>query len=274
MDNARYRDFLQNIMPVLHLRWAGFRRVRDQVYKRLACRISALGLADIEQYRTYLDTHESEWKHLDFLCRITISRFYRDRVVFDAVRDCVLPELANKVLAEGTPEITSWSAGCCCGEEAYTLQIIWHLAVTLGADSPVVLRTLATDHDEAVLAKAREGCYQAGSLRELPRDLIAAAFTRQGELFCIRQQLRKDVSFLCQDIRLGMPQGPFHLVFCRNFVLTYFDDGLQRDVLGKIVQRLAPGGYLVIGKKESLPEFLGGLVPCGKNTGIFMKAPR
>jgi chemotaxis methyl-accepting protein methylase len=37
-------------------------------------------------------------------------------------------------------------------------------------------------------------------------------------------------------------------------VFTYFQDDLQMDVLTRIMSRLTPDGYLIIGNHESLPE--------------------
>lgn len=62
------------------------------------------------------------------------------------------------------------------------------------------------------------------------------------------------VEFRQQDIREEMPAGPFHLLLCRNLVFTYFAEDVQRQVLELLVERLLPGGFLVVGKKEIMPE--------------------
>ena len=62
------------------------------------------------------------------------------------------------------------------------------------------------------------------------------------------------VQFRQQDIRRELPDTRFPLVLCRNLVFTYFADDVQRQVLGRLVEHLAPGGVLVVGKKEILPE--------------------
>lgn len=83
--DAQWVSFLQWALPRLGLRWPGFRKVRRQVIKRIARRIEALQLGDLDSYRRYLETHEQEWLRLDDFCRITISRVYRDRRVFDSL---------------------------------------------------------------------------------------------------------------------------------------------------------------------------------------------
>jgi chemotaxis protein methyltransferase CheR len=77
--DAECVDFLQWALPRLGLRWQGFRKVRRQVCRRVARRIAELGLADADAYRLYLERNPQEWDALAELCRVTISRFWRDR---------------------------------------------------------------------------------------------------------------------------------------------------------------------------------------------------
>src|SRR4051794_22880954 len=87
--------FLQWVLPQLGLRWQGFRNVRGTVYKRLHKRMVELGVHDVHAYRARLESHPEEWSFLDAMCRIPISRFYRDRAVFDALREEIFPERAR-----------------------------------------------------------------------------------------------------------------------------------------------------------------------------------
>ena len=90
--------FLQWALPRLHMRWPGFKKVRGQVCKRLGRRLEELQLADLKNYRMYLEDNPLEWHILDSLCRITISRFYRDKGIFDSLYSHVLPELIEKAV--------------------------------------------------------------------------------------------------------------------------------------------------------------------------------
>ena len=96
MKDEQCVRFLPWALPQLRMRWDGFRKVRRQVRKRLARRLRELGLADTEAYRDYLRRHAEEWHYLDTLCRITISRFYRDKGVYAALSEQVLPTLAAR----------------------------------------------------------------------------------------------------------------------------------------------------------------------------------
>ena len=130
---------------------------------------------------------------------------------------------------------------------------------------------VATDVDERLLERARQGLYPASSLKELPRELLQTAFVRDGEQFRLRDELRAGVEFHRQDIREAMPAGPFELVLCRNLAFTYFDEQGQREVLRGIDERLVAGGYLVVGAHESLPVGVSGLVSCPTRPELWQK---
>lgn len=259
MKDSECIAFLQWALPQLRLRWAGFRKVRRQVCKRLGRRLESLGLKSLEDYRARLASDPQEWIALDDLCRITISRFYRDKGVFRTLAYVVLPILARRAEAEKR-DVTCWSAGCASGEEVYTLKIIWD-AVVAPASACVNLTMIGTDIDDAVLERAQVGCYPRGTLREMPDMLIEGHFDVRGDLLCVTEEHRRGITFAKQDIRTVMPAGPFDLVLCRNLVFTYFEPALQRRVLSGLVIRLRPGGFLVIGSHESLPERVTGLAP-------------
>lgn len=277
MTDSECIRLLQWALPELQLRWPGFRKVRKQVCKRIDRRREELRLADAAQYRTYLETHPAEWAVLDALCRIPISRFYRDRAVFEFLEREVLVELARMEMASGGAEMRCWSIGCAGGEEPYSLAILWKLRLASRFPS-LALRILATDADERAIARAEQGCYAAGSLKDLPPAWRLDALYRAGEKFYVKAQYRDAVTFLVQDVRCTVPERLFHLILCRNLAFTYFDEPLQREVQQKITERLVPGGALVIGSLESLPEGVRGpghhlgMEPWSRKMGVYRKS--
>jgi len=268
MTDQECVEFLQWALPRLGLRWPGFRKVRRQVHKRMNRRMEELGLAQIADYRSYLEAHPDEWRVLDGLTSISISRFYRDRGVFVYLREVVLPELARTVQKTKDNRICCWCAGCASGEEPYTLAIVWNQH--LQEDFPLVrLELVGTDMDVQVLQRAHRATYPRSSVKDLPVQWLTAAFVRSGEQFALRPEFQQTVEFQQQDIRREMPRGPFDLILCRNLVFTYFAEGVQRQVLREIVDRLLPRGYLVIGKKAVLPENTERLGQHNAGLGIY-----
>jgi chemotaxis protein methyltransferase CheR len=270
MTDAECVAFLQQALPRLGLRWAGFRKVRAQVRKRLARRLAALGLADLAAYRRRLERDPREWAILDSLCRISVSRFYRDRAVFDRLAGEILPAL-TAAAAHDRPRVRLWSAGCASGEEPYTVALCRWLGAARNV--PALLEIVATDADHGLIARALAACYPQGCLADLPAGWRERAFARRGEGFCLRVKYRVGIDFVCQDIRRDMPAGPFDLVLCRNLAFTYFDDAAQRRVLTGLAARLRPGGRLLLGAHEALPEGSEGFVAEDRHLAIWRRTP-
>jgi chemotaxis protein methyltransferase CheR len=268
LSDADCIALLQWALPRLGLRWAGFRKPRRQVCRRIAARLRDLGLTDAAAYRRRLEADAAEWPALGALCTVSISRFYRDREVFDCLGDKVLPALARAALERGAAHLECWSAGCASGEEPYSLTILWRMAL---ADRfpDLNLQVLGTDVDATLLERARIACYGMSSIEELPAAWRAAAFERREALFCLRQALRKGVELERQDLAAQVPARRFDLVLCRNLAFTYFDDALVRSTLERIERCLLPGGALAIGLHEQLPP--GGLVPWPGCRAIFRR---
>jgi chemotaxis protein methyltransferase CheR len=262
MEDRECVLFLQWALPRMRMRWAGFRRVRRQVCRRVGRRISALGLDGLESYERRLERDPEEWRVLDGLCRITISRFYRDRSLFDVLAERVLPAAAALASERGEEAVRCWSAGCASGEEPYTLALI-------ASASRIPVEILGTDADESMLDRAREGLYRASSLKDLPGRWREGAFTPAGRLHRLRDEYRGGVRFRFGDIRSEAPAGTFHLVLCRNLAFTYFEESLQREVLERLEDRIVPGGFLVIGSHERIPEGAGNLEPWEGVASLF-----
>jgi chemotaxis protein methyltransferase CheR len=261
-------EFLQWALPRLGLRWPGFRKVRRQVRKRIDRRLGELALARICNYRDYLETYPAEWSLLDGFCRISISRFYRDRDVFDSLRDEVLPELARTTRQRSEHQVRAWCAGCASGEEPYTLAILWarHIQTDF---SEMQLRLIATDVDEQLLQRARRASYPASSLKDVPANWRQTAFRPVEDQYALLPEFQGMVEFRQQDVRSEAPSETFHLVLCRNLAFTYFAEELQRKVLWRLVEHIMPGGFLVIGKQEVVPEGVPGLRPYRRRLGIY-----
>jgi len=241
--------FLQWALPRLDLRWLGFRKVRTQVCKRLKRRMHLLGLPGFVAYRDRLDADPDEWRVVDECCRVTISRFFRDRRVFEILGEHVLPGIAQQARSQQR-DAQCWSVGCASGEEPYTVRLLWDLKTGAAARLSIV----ATDVDDAVLARARKGCYPGASLRELPADLVARGFEEGDRFFRIFERHRRDITFMHHDVRSDFMPGLFDLILCRNLAFTYFAPRLQCRVLERLAERLQPNGLLVIGVQERLPD--------------------
>jgi len=253
--------FLAWALPQLGLRGAGFRRNQRQVCRRIARRIAELELPDLAAYRRRLGDDPTEWRALDRACRVTVTRFGRDRAVWAHLAGLVLPRLARAAAEAQRATVRAWCAGCAGGEEPYTLAIAW--TVEVAAPGAVRLDVLATDVDETELARARAGCYPTGALRELPASWRDAAFEPGDGGLLLRAGLREGVRFARHDVRAAPPDGRFDLVLCRNLAFTYFAEPTQRAVAASLRAALRDGGVLVIGAAEHLPSSTPGFDEIG-----------
>jgi len=225
---------------------------------------------NVTDYRAHLEHTPTEWQVLDGLCRVTISRFYRDKMVFAILEQEVLPALCRTALARGAHRLRVWSGGCGSGEEPYTVSLLWALRVA-GQFPDLALHVLATDADPVLIERAGVACYPYSSIKNLPGPWREAGFEPRQGLHCLRPEYRGAVQFACHDLRSGVPDGPFDLILCRNLAFTYFDNDLQLETARRLRAALVPGGALVLGVHEALPEGAGGFAEWSRRLVIYRR---
>jgi len=247
---------------------------RRSLRRRLAKRLEALGLRDWARYAARLEADPAERDWLAAHASVTISRFWRNRGLWEHLAGHVLPQLCRGGAgARARAKVRAWSAGCASGEEPYSLAMLWREGCP---QHPLDL--LATDLDRVVLERAGQGLYPAGSLHELPIELRERWFRPEGTEFRLSEELRRAVAFRRHDLlRDPAPEGPFGLILCRNVAFTYFAPEARANVARRLAAALIPGGWLAIGRKERLPmERLPvgaeGLEEAGY-PGLFRKPP-
>jgi len=146
-----------------------------------------------------------------------------------------------------------WSAGCSSGREAYSLAVLFHRhAATLGmGERAGRVDILGSDVDRAILAAAARAQFEPGDFADTPAALREAYFDAAPP-FRLHPEAARLVRFEQRDLLKDQPPpGPFHLILCRN-VLIYFDRESQERLFAGFHAALAPGGFLVLGKVETL----------------------
>jgi len=211
MTDQEFVRFLQDVLPLMGFQWAGFRKVRGTVRRRVVRRMRELAIADLNAYRSYLDRTPHEWHRLQAMCRIPISRFFRDREVFRLLGETLLPACAEAALEEGRREIRCLCIGCASGEEPYSVTLVWLMSPARRSPD-LQLEVVAFDADENMLKRALAGRYRASSLNELPAELRERAFEPMDGEYRLRPAFRAGVQFECRDIRDTLPSAPFDSV--------------------------------------------------------------
>jgi chemotaxis protein methyltransferase CheR len=242
-----FDEFLREVAPLFGLQWRPFQR--RGVKRKIERRIAEISLSNFEEYLLRIKEDPEEQKHLSKILTVTISRFFRDKEVFDTINYSIIPNLLK---AKNQGELKIWSIGCTSGEEPYTLFLLWKEKFE-GSWPPIRVSILATDMDENMLERAREGKYKESSLKEMAKETLKNFFRIQDGFYIIDRTVRESVEFRKHDIIHDQPFLGMDMVFCRNLAFTYFSKESQIDVLKKIASSLKEKGYLVIGKDESIP---------------------
>lgn len=217
----------------------------DYLQRRLRARLRRLRLTDLGDYLAYLRETPEEMTALIGTLTVHVSQLFRNPEVFARLQHVVLPELLRQRSA-GLP-LRCWSLGCAGGEEPVSLALLL-------AEAGVPLteaRVLATDVSAAILDRARSLSFDAEALAAIP-----APYRRwlepEGAGWRLATAQRRRLSFRRQDLLDPRPYPRSDLILCRN-VLIYFDRERQRQVLERLAQALPDGGFLVLGRAETLP---------------------
>lgn len=220
--------------------------------RRIAVRMRARAVHTYGDYARILDSDAGEYERLLDALTINVTKLFRNWEAYDTIARRVIPELWERT--QGRLDI--WSAGCSSGEEAYSLAILLHRhAASRGELSWLSrARVIGTDIDRASLAAAERAEYAEASFADTPADLRAQYFSSQpphAVIEAVRGIVRFERRDLLRDPVPGPTQDGFHLIACRN-VIIYFDRRTQEALFQRFHDALARGGFLVLGKVETL----------------------
>ncbi|MEO6210953.1 MAG: protein-glutamate O-methyltransferase CheR [Gemmatimonadaceae bacterium] len=216
------------------------------VRRRIAVRMRARGVHSFEDYGHVLDRDAREYELLLDALTINVTKFFRNPETFAAVARELVPALYARVELQ----LRLWSAGCASGEEAYSLAILMHRYATAEGRRFERVEVLGTDVDRASLAAAERAVYLEPTLSDTPAELRQLYFSMQPP-YCIPADVRARVHFRRLDLLLEPFPEPQHLICCRN-VIIYFDRATQEALFEKFAAALLPGGFLVLGRVETL----------------------
>ena len=218
------------------------------VVRRIARRAQITRKDTLGEYYKYLHDNVEEAQALfgDFL--ISVTTFLRDPSAFTALAKQVIPRLF-----ESTEKgIRVWVPGCATGEEAYSLAILL-LEEAARQDIRPEIQVFGSDLDMGALAIAREGRYPSTIEHDLDDDRLRRFFTREGDHYRVRRELRDVVLFASHSLLKDPPFSRLDLVSCRN-LLIYLDRELQAQACSTFHYALNPGGFLFLGSSENADQ--------------------
>jgi chemotaxis methyl-accepting protein methylase len=236
--------------------------------RRIAVRIRARGVESFDEYARLLDEDPAEYDLLLDALTINVTKFFRNTEVWTAFQELVVPALFGPPV--GVRRV--WSAGCASGEEPYTISMILHQWAEENGRAHELRRfhILGTDIDRRSLESARRAEYGVLSMTETPAAAQARWFT-DGPPFRLDPRITAPVSFEHRDLISQPAPTQQHLILCRN-VIIYLDRQIQEELFLRFYDALAPGGFLVLGKVETLLGRARALFrPVNNRERIFVK---
>jgi chemotaxis methyl-accepting protein methylase len=220
------------------------------IRRRIAVRMRACGVHTYVDYQSLLDQSPGEYERLRDALTINVTRFYRNAETWNLLRRQLVPALSGTTAGE----LHAWSAGCSSGEEPYTLAMLFadHFQQAGRSHQLERLTIDATDIDRGSLERARAARYGLEALAELPGELVQTYFEPVGHERQVVERVRRRVQVAHRDLSAQPPvRRGYHLILCRNVVI-YFDRPMQERLFATFTDALAPGGYLILGKVETL----------------------
>jgi chemotaxis protein methyltransferase CheR len=224
-------------------------RYKDKcLRRRVAVRMRARGETTYAGYAALLERDAAEYELLLDTLTINVTKFFRNQEAWAVLEEEVVPRLF-----EGQPGPRGvWSAGCASGEELFSVSILLHeWATRYGREAELDrFRLLGTDIDRRSLEAARQGVFPELSMGETPEALRERWFS-PGPPYRLDERIVGSATFAHRDLISGPGEPRQHLILCRN-VIIYFDRSIQEELFERFWEALVPGGFLVLGKVETL----------------------
>jgi chemotaxis protein methyltransferase CheR len=245
IENIELRLFLEGI----YLKYGyDFRNYsKASVKRRIGQRMLLSGLPNMAAMQHKVLNEQSFFHTILLDMSVNVTEMFRDPSFYRALRETVIPLLRTY------PNIKIWHAGCSTGEEVYSMAILLK-------EEGLLNRSLiyATDINELVLTKAREGIYTLDRIKEYTqnyqksggKESFACYYTARYDAAVMDQSLKKSIVFSQHNLATDNVFGEMQLILCRN-VLIYFERDLQNRVITLFHESLGRQGILALGSKES-----------------------
>ncbi len=264
LGSLELRPFLDRLRARGYPDFRGYKQA--MLRRRITRRMAIAQRTTSRAYDELLENAPAELTALGQDLLIGITEFFRDPDVWTALAADILPDLFRK----HESEIRAWVPACSTGEEAYSLAmlLIEHAEAT---GSTAAMQIFATDVDTRALERARAGAYPASIALTVSRERLSRFFTRVGERYLVNRSVRELLVFAPQNLLADPPFSRLDLISCRN-LLIYLAPAAQRQVLQNFHFGLNPGGYLLLGRSETLGERANLFNPVSSQCRVFQRS--
>ena len=246
-------DLMSQIFSILksvtNINYAYYKQTT--ILRRIERRLVVTHNRNLREYVNYLSNNPDEAKLLSKEVLIGVTSFFRDQDYFEILKNTVIKKLIQEI-PKGRA-IRVWVAGCSTGEEAYSIAILFTEVMdelNLRRD----VKIFATDLDMDAIGVASRGIYGDNIIDDVSVNRLSRFFNRKGNKYVVRHDVRKMIIFAQHNVFQDPPFGKLDLISCRN-MLIYFQTVLQRNLFGIFHMALNDGGYLFLGRSESVIDY-------------------
>ncbi|MCB9230966.1 MAG: PAS domain-containing protein [Bacteroidia bacterium] len=224
---------------------------RPTLIRRISRRMTVNNCSNADEYLKFLTEHASEIQILYKEFLIGVTRFFRDTKAFDLLAEKVIPDILEN--AKEKQPIKVWSVGCCTGEEAYSIAILFKEAMEI-MQRHVEIKIFATDLDRESIDKAGKGLYEESSVGDITSTRLRKYFVKKGNSYQIIQEIRRMIIFSHHNVLQDPPFNKMDLICTRNLMI-YLQPDMQSRMLTTLHYALNFGGYLCLGPSETVGDF-------------------
>ena len=251
-NDARYEKLIQKIFKIIKAQTGNdfSQYKRNTIIRRIERRLTINKCKTLSNYVDLLESNNSEIITLSKEFLISVTSFFRDKEVFEKLKNEVIPSIVKNSNQE---TLRIWVPACATGEEAFSLAILvkdYLDKQKLNID----LQVFASDVDNEAIERARECYYPKNIATDIDDKLLSQYFVKEGDGFKVKKSLRESVIFAEQNLLQDPPYSKIDLISCRN-LLIYLDTDIQAKAISIFNYALIENGVLVLGNSESLGNF-------------------
>lgn len=218
------------------------------ITRRIFHRMMKKNFTTVEDYFEFLKGNVEECKELGKEFLINVTRFFRDKEAFDAIKKDVLPAILSEKGPGDTLKI--WVSACSTGEEVYSLGILLDEVLSENPIPNLNIKLFGTDIDRSNIEIASKGYFPRSIEEDIDPVRLKKYFTRQNGGYLISNRIRKQVVFAVHNVIKDPPFIKNDLVTCRN-MLIYMNPALQQRVYSVLLYSVNKGSYIFLGTTEN-----------------------
>lgn len=233
--------------------------------RRIARRMQVCKCKDLTQYFSTLKNNKKEVDKLQKEFLIGVTQFFRDKKVWEVLRNKVIPAMITK--KKNGEILKVWDVACSSGEEAYSFAMLINEEIER-QDKDIDLKIFATDISQKHLSIGSEAIYPDSIIADVDSKLLLKYFQRKEKGYQVVKKLRRKVVFSRHNIIKNPPFSNMDMVICRN-LLIYFQPAIQNKSLSFLHYALKKDGILVLGISESVTSQKDNFEPVDATVNIY-----